>query len=155
MRACYKITFWLSVSAIHIKSFHDGWQYMYHGTGHKLSLFLSIKYGHLTCGLITRSINSECPLSMLMHWSYLRDIYQIHVDTGTVHAWISGEPASNTSSSWCSWHWKQDNVEYITAVKPVLSRDTAMRGQPVIRGCFLRMVSYLSHVKECVMKGHL
>ena len=30
-----------------------------------------------------------------------------------------------------------------------------MRGQPVIRGHFLRMVSYLPHVKEPVTKGHL
>ena len=28
-------------------------------------------------------------------------------------------------------------------------------GTPVIRGHFLRMVSYLPHVKEPVMKGHL
>ena len=30
-----------------------------------------------------------------------------------------------------------------------------MRGHPVIRGHFLRTVSYLPHVKEPVMKGHL
>ena len=29
-----------------------------------------------------------------------------------------------------------------------------MRGQPVIRGHFLKTVSYLPHVKEPVMKGH-
>ena len=30
-----------------------------------------------------------------------------------------------------------------------------MKGHPVIRGHFLRTVSYLPHVKEAVMKGHL
>ena len=30
-----------------------------------------------------------------------------------------------------------------------------MRGGPVIRGHFLRTVSYLPHVKEPVTKGHL
>ena len=35
------------------------------------------------------------------------------------------------------------------------SRDTVTRGQPVIRGHFLRTVSYLPHVKEPVTKGHL
>ena len=30
-----------------------------------------------------------------------------------------------------------------------------MREQPVIRGHFLRMVSYLPHFKEPAMKGHL
>ena len=30
-----------------------------------------------------------------------------------------------------------------------------MRGRPVIRGHFLRTVSYLPHVKEPVTKGHL
>ena len=30
-----------------------------------------------------------------------------------------------------------------------------MRGQPGIRGCFLRTVSYLNHVKEPVTRGHL
>ena len=34
------------------------------------------------------------------------------------------------------------------------SRDTVMRGHPVIRGHFLRTVSYLPHVKEPVTKGH-
>ena len=33
-------------------------------------------------------------------------------------------------------------------------RDTVMTGHPVIRGHFLRTVSYLPHVKEPVMKGH-
>ena len=30
-----------------------------------------------------------------------------------------------------------------------------MRGRPVIRGHFLRNVSYLPHVKKPVKKGHL
>ena len=35
------------------------------------------------------------------------------------------------------------------------SRDTPMRGHPVIRGHFLAAMSYLPHVKETVMKRHL
>ena len=42
-----------------------------------------------------------------------------------------------------------------TCTVKLSSRDTPMRGQPVIRGHFLRMVSYLPHVKEPVTKGHL
>ena len=39
-------------------------------------------------------------------------------------------------------------------VKPVF-KDTVMRGHLVIRGHFLKMMSYLHHVKEPVRKGHL
>ena len=50
----------------------------------------------------------------------------------------------------------QRNVwEKFTIQKNLSSRDTATRGQPVIRGNFLRTVSYLPHVKEPVTKGHL
>ena len=35
------------------------------------------------------------------------------------------------------------------------SRDTATRGHPAFMGHFLRMLSYLPHVKELGMKGHL
>ena len=35
------------------------------------------------------------------------------------------------------------------------SKDNAMTGRPVIRGDFLRTVSYLPHVKEPVTKGYL
>ena len=30
-----------------------------------------------------------------------------------------------------------------------------MRGHPLIRGCFLRIIFYHPHVKEPVMKGYL
>ena len=40
----------------------------------------------------------------------------------------------------CGVNWK--------TIYDLLYRDTAMRGHPVIRGHFLKTVSYLSHVKE-------
>ena len=51
--------------------------------------------------------------------------------------------------------YQQNNHHFfhIYTVKP--SRETAMRGQRVIWGHFLRTVSYLPHVKEKVMRGHL
>ena len=39
--------------------------------------------------------------------------------------------------------------------KTLSPSDTLMRGHPVIRGWFIRTVSYLPYVKESVTKGHL